>query len=181
MRLAQDLFFEAAALFVRARPNDVPANTMAMPAPGQQPPKPVTTANSLRAHPFVLWFAAVIAAIVVSLILILGALYMLGNVKLGIGGAVFVWAILIGWFFLFIAPAKLVTAAFGAIFGSGTQAAITGEGIVGQLKKLSSIVVEALGLISPQAVVAEQGFIIAMVWLFLGLVCVLCLPAFFKD
>lgn len=184
MRAAQNLFVDAAAYVAGAWPKAAPRpGTMAMPGPGGtgKPPKTGIDRAWIQKNPLIVWFVAVIGVLVLSALVIAVSLFVLAKVKFGIIAVVAIWAILIGWFFLFLAPAKLVTAAFGALFGSGTHAVVTGEGMINQLKKLSGTVIEALGVISPQVVAAEQGFITAMVWLFLGLVCLLCLPAFFRD
>ena len=128
-----------------------------------------------------LWFGLAVATIVVSVICLWLSQFALGSPKAGFAAATFLWAILTGWFFTFIAPAKVVSTLFGALVGTGGHQLATGTGLVTGMERLASEATNALAAFLPALVTLDRDFIGAMVWLHLGIIFVLCMPALFRD
>jgi hypothetical protein len=155
-----------------------------MPAPGgsnkkaqDQHAKDVVERNIAKT-----WFLTTLATIVVSAILIGLSWFMLRDLRLGVAGSTFLWAVLFGWFFTFFVKAKVVSAVFGALLGSGTHNIVTGTGFVTATQNYAERVTKALDLLPAGGLGASQGeFIGWMVWIFFALITLFCLPALFRD
>jgi hypothetical protein len=119
-------------------------------------------------------FLASAAAVIVSWFLV-------SSMKPGVTIATFLWAVLFGWLFTFTLPTKVVTAAVGALFGGGTQTADTGDGFITTIQGYTETALKVAGLVSVEGLADQKGFISAMVWLFFGLIVVICVPAFFRN
>jgi hypothetical protein len=188
MQSARALFLETAANVVAALPqrqDDGHRRRIGLPAPGQdhqqQQALKEATEQAISNRLILAWFIAVIVIFVLSIVLIFTSWFLLSNMKVGIAVSTFLWAVLFGWLFTFVLPAKVVSATFGALFGSGAQDAVTGEGIISAIQGHTGTALKAIGTLSVDALNNEQGFIAAMVWMFFGVIALLCLPSFFRD
>jgi hypothetical protein len=184
MRFARDLFIDAAA-------NVATSLRLVTPPPGSslslQAPKDRERAHQQTAKTTVennvgkIWFVAVLCNIVLSAALV-ALFWYFGVARIGVGLATFLWASLFGWLFTFYVSAKIVSAVFGALLGSGTHNIVTGSGFATGTQHIAEGVAQHLNLLAPGAVGAsEQDFIHWMVWLFFGLLTLFCLPALFRE
>jgi hypothetical protein len=184
MKFASDLFVSAAAnVAISLHLVDLSATSgVSMQAPRNKDQALKQTAkDAVKRNVAKIWFIAVLANIALSALLIALCWY-LGVVQIGIGLATFLWAVLFGWLFTFYISAKIVSAVFGALLGSGTHNIVTGTGFATGTERVAEGLARLLKLLPPGALGAnQQEFISWMVWLFFGLITPFCLPALFKE
>ena len=85
-------------------------------------------------------------------------------------------------FFAFFVKAKVVSAVFGALLGSGTHNIFTGSGFVTAIQGYVEKAAKVLPFLQTGSLGTDPGeFIGWMVWLFFGLITLFCLPALFRD
>jgi hypothetical protein len=128
-----------------------------------------------------MWFMLAVGVVVASIVLVFLSQVIFGNAKVGVFVATVLLAVLGGWFLTFIAPAKVVSAVWGALVGSGAEHATTGGGFIGQAQEIVGKATSTLGTILPPLIEIDQDYMSAMVWVFLAVIFLLCLPAFFKN
>jgi len=181
MQFARDAFIDLAAkvgtsLRLIGPPHE---SKLSMPAPGSQKQHAKQAVEQNIAK---VWFLTVVVNLVVSVVLILATNYLLANVRVGIAVATIQWAVVFGWFFAFFVPAKIVSAVFGALLGSGTHNLITGSGFVTATQGFAEKAGQYLKFLPAGTLgTNEQEFISWMVWLFLALLTLFCLPALFRE
>lgn len=126
------------------------------------------------------WFCVVLIAVVLSLIFLVASHGLLGEYRPGVILTTLLWDFVAGGFVLFVAPAKIVTALAGLLFGSGASDLSGPKGVVMRIDEIAQLAVIKLGFLQT-ADGSDAGFVTAMVWLFLSLFFVLCLVAFKKN
>ena len=144
------------------------------------PPKPNETEHWSLSRA---WFTLVIVATLLTSIALCISHFLLGGTRSGLICSVVVWGLMTGGFVIFFAPAKLVTAVVGAIVGASTLSASSGfSGIVSIVDGIAQAMTVALSRLEPVGLSGvEQPFVAALVWIYCGIVLLLCLPAFFAD
>jgi hypothetical protein len=182
MKFARDLFVEFAANAATSLrfigPSQGPS--LSMPAPGGK--KSPQAKQAIERNIAKTWFLTTLCTIIVSGILLGLSWFVLNGFRPGVVGATFLWAVLFGWFFTFFVQAKVVSAVFGALLGSGTHNLVTGSGFVtatqGYIEKATKVLpflpIGSLGT-------NPEEFIGWMVWLFFVLITLFCFPALFRD
>jgi hypothetical protein len=186
MKFARDLFLDfagsaASSLRLVAPPR---GPTISMPAPGgkDKHAKDTHAKEVIERNIAKTWFLTTLATIVVSAILIVLSWFVLKGLRPGVAGSTFLWAVLFGWFFTFFVQAKVVSAVFGALLGSGTHNIVTGTGFVTATQNYAERATKALELLPAGSLGAKPGeFIGWMVWMFFALITLFCLPALFRD
>jgi hypothetical protein len=113
-------------------------------------------------HVLAAWFIAVILVFIASAASIILSWFLINSMRPGMAIATFLWAVLFGWLFTFVLHAKVVTAAFGALFGGGAQNAITGDGFVSAIQGHTETALKVAGLLSVEGSADQKGFISAM-------------------
>jgi hypothetical protein len=95
----------------------------------------------------------------------------------GIVVSTVLWAIFFGIVILFFFPSKLVITVFGSLLGISTSQLSSGASLLADCDKALINIAQQLGTITG----TQLPIIHSLVWLFLVLVMIICLPAFFRD
>lgn len=129
----------------------------------------------------VLWVMCVLALLVVSATAIFGLHWLFGSYKPGIAVSIVLLAMLLGITALFVLPPKTIVAVFGGFVGVALSEIGNAAGLISVLRKQVTALALELGAIArPAGEVPEYAdpFISGMVWTFILIVGLLCLPAF---
>lgn len=189
MKFARDLFVEFAASAATSLglvgPPRGPGLSMNAPGGNKKDPKAEAKEEAKEAVESNLgrtWFLTTLCTIIVSGILLGLSWFVLGSLVLGVAGTTFLWAVLFGWFFTFFVKAKIVSAVFGALLGSGTHNIVTGSGFVTAIQGHIEKATKVLPFLPQGSLGANpEEFVGWMVWMFFGLITLFCLPALFRD
>lgn len=128
-----------------------------------------------------LWLLVVLGAFLLSLIAVLLSKIFISDVRPGIAGATVIWAFVVGGAVLFMFPSKLVVTTFGSLLGVSASDLGTGSGLVNKLAIAVTGMARNISTLVHGVNGSADSFISAMVWLFVGLLLVICLPAFFRE
>ncbi len=82
---------------------------------------------------------------------------------------------------LFMFPSKLVVTTFGSLLGVSASDLGTGSGLVNKLATAVTAMAQNITALVHGSNGSPDSFIGAMVWLFVGLLLLICLPAFFRE
>jgi hypothetical protein len=189
MKFARDLFVEFAASAATSLrlvgPPRRPGLSMNAPGGNKKDPKAEAKEEAKEAVERNLvgtWFLAVLATIIVSAISLGLSWWLKGSLAPGVAVATFLWAVLFGWLFTFLVKAKIVSAIFGALLGSGTHNIVTGSGFVTAIQAHIEKADQVLPFLPQGSLGANpEQFVGWMVWMFFGLITLFCLPALFSD
>jgi hypothetical protein len=108
----------------------------------------------------------------------------LGSYQPGIGVTVVVWALFLGATASLMLSSKVIVATFGGLAGISLSEIGTGAGLISLLRnQIIAMAKEIAVTIDPGAPPPQtpDPFIYWMIWLFVGIVALLCLPAFFDT
>jgi hypothetical protein len=126
--------------------------------------------------------------VVVILGLTAGALFGLhsatGSYKPGIVTSVVLWSLFLGITAVVSLPSKAIIATFGALLGVSVSEIATAAGLLSVVRKQAiAIAIQLGGIVDPSAPLADHPdpFITWMIWLFVAITAILCLPAFFDT
>jgi hypothetical protein len=184
MKFARDLFLGLAANAATSLRLVGPPRgpNLSMPAPGGENDPKAEAREVIERSLAKTWFVTALCTIVVSGILLVLSWLLLRSLSLGIVGATFLWAVLFGWFFTFFVQAKIVSAVFGALLGSGTHNLVTGSGFVTAIQGHVEKATKVLPFLPAGSLGTNpEEFIGWMVWMFFGLITLFCLPALFRE
>jgi hypothetical protein len=132
----------------------------------------------------VTWIACVLALLVVSALSITGSHWLLRAYKPGIVVTVALWSILVGATASMLLPAKAIVATFGGLVGVTLSEVGSAAGLISSLRKqVNALAIEFGAILQPDgnANAPLDPFVGWMIWMFIGIVAVLCLPAFFEE
>ena len=131
----------------------------------------------------VLWMIAVAIVLVFSATTIWGGQVVTGSYRPGIAIAVALWAILVGGTASVVLPNKAVVAVFGGLAGVSLSEVSTAAGLISVMREqVVALAIELDAITNPGTDgTSPDPFISWMIWLFLGIVGLLCLPAFFEK
>ena len=172
MQLARDLFFKAFASREAQGLRDEAGSPVLQAPRGARGRSP----NLVK-----IWFILAVVVVISCVVLVFLSQAIFGNAKVGVFLGTVLLAVLGGWFVVFIASAKVVSALFGALVGGSADHVTSGTGFLARLQEFAAKATSALGTILPPLITLDQDFISTMVWVFLSIIVLLCLPAFFKD
>jgi hypothetical protein len=127
------------------------------------------------------WFAIVGVAIIACIVLWFLSGKLLGDYRYGLGADVVICAFVIGFWFVFILPSRVVSAIFGALGGSGAQNALTGEGIITQSQVAIEKVATAASYVTSEAAHFGTDFLHTMAVVFYLIVLLLSSVSLFAD
>jgi hypothetical protein len=125
------------------------------------------------------WGLSVLLFLLVS-VLVLSVAHMVAAEKWGVGITVLLAALWLGGTALMFLPSKAIVTLFGAFLGMSL-------GEVGSAHGLLSLVSQQITSISKEVGVIlattsnPDPFITGMLWMFVGVFLIMCLPAFFTD
>jgi hypothetical protein len=127
----------------------------------------------------VLWIITIIILLVVTLGIAFLSKWMLSDYRPGILIADLLWALFFGaCILLFLAP-KVVTAVFGSFLGTSLSEVGTASGLLTKANESISSLARELQIITNQN--NADPFIAQVIWLFVAVVTLLCLPSFFRK
>jgi hypothetical protein len=132
----------------------------------------------------VIWVTCVIILLAVSAALIWGLGWALDSYQPGIAVTVILWSLFLGTTASLLLPSKVIVATFGGLVGISLSEVGTAAGLVSILRKQITALAIELGAIanpSGQVPATPIPFITWMIWLFVGITALLCLPAFFEK
>jgi hypothetical protein len=150
---------------------------MRAPGAGGQVPEPAGTSKRLT----VAWFIILGVAIVVCIVLWFLSGIFLKDYRYGFGADVIIGAFVVGFWFVFILPARVVSAIFGALGGSGAQNALTGEGIVTQAQAGIEKIAAAAIYVTPGTTQFGVDFLHTMAVVLYVIVLLLSSVSLFRD
>jgi hypothetical protein len=110
---------------------------------------------------------------VIACIILSGAALLLTDPGGVVWAFAVIWGIFFGVTFLFLMPGKILTTIFGALVGSGGSDLAGAAGVITESnKQLRELYFAVTG--------TYDGFSSSAIWLFVFVIAVLCLPAFFE-
>jgi hypothetical protein len=128
------------------------------------------------------WLVVVLLALAASLLALMVSKPLFHSFRPSIAFLVFIWAVIFGGTALMALLSKLIITIFGALLGVSLSEISTGfdgllEKTAAGVAKISHHLVEIAGPVSN----GNNDFITWMVWMFVVIVALLCLPAFFLE
>jgi hypothetical protein len=130
----------------------------------------------------------IVWVIMVALLLIITAILVLivfpltsTNPKPGIFISAILWAFFFGVAMLFFLPSKLVTSVFGGLFGISICETTTASGLITSANQSITGIANAISPVLANTGAGSTIFIGHVIWSFLVVMAVLCLPAFFRK
>jgi hypothetical protein len=128
----------------------------------------------------VLWIVSVFIFFLLSA-LACGISHALGNIRWGIGLSVFFAAVWLGATALLFLSSKAIVTLFGAFLGMSLSEVSSANGLISLLNQQISTVAHNIGVIVPSQGEGASSFVMSIVWMFVLVFSLMCLPAFFKE
>ena len=131
----------------------------------------------------VAWMIGVLVSLLLSSIAIWGGNALVHSYKPGVVVAVVLWAVFLGMTASLVLPNKVVVATFGGLVGVSASEAATASGLISVMRRQVTALASELGAIGDPGSggTTPEPFISWMIWLFVVIVGLLCLPAFFEK
>lgn len=130
----------------------------------------------------IVWVVAVLFVLVLSGIALGLSIQLAGTLKPGVIVTVVLWAALLGGSALAFLSHRVLTAVFGGVVGvSLSEASTSAAGLFVKVNTAIVDLAQQIGRIPSPTVGASSDFISWMIWLFMGIFGLLCLPAFFTE
>jgi hypothetical protein len=136
----------------------------------------------------ILWIFLFIVLAILTLIVILFFGY-INQFRLGVGISTGIWAVFFGTIALFFLSSKWLTTIAGGVAGIGTSGVGEKSNSLNQANDAVEVIAKTIAKVAPtqeQLNTFQPGqemnpdpFTVSMIWLFLIIVGVLCIPAFF--
>jgi len=128
----------------------------------------------------ILWIISIVALLIITAILLFSSKLVFSKYEPGIIVADFFWAVFFGaCILIFLAP-KVITAVFGSFLGTSLSEVGTASGLVTKANEAITKIAKEVGTtIGSQN--STDPFIALAIWLFVLVVSLLCLPAFFRQ
>ena len=127
----------------------------------------------------IVWIISIILLLMITSILIALSYGIFDNTKPGIVLVTILWAGFFGGTALLFLPERVITACFGGFLGTGLSEIGDASGFLTSLNKLVKSMSIQIGIIVQSQEASVNSFISLNVWLFVGIITLLCLPAFF--
>lgn len=129
----------------------------------------------------IIWIVCVVVLLLVSAAAVFGFHAIWGSYKPGIAVAVFLWSVFLGSTAFVLLPNKLLITAFGTLLGMSISEAPSGAGLISAARKQVTAIASEIGIITNAPPGTIDPFISWMVWMFIGIAGLICLPAFFQT
>jgi len=129
----------------------------------------------------IVWISCVVIFLAISSAAIFGGAAIWVSYKPGIVISVVIWSLFLGTTASLLLPSKMIIATFGGLIGVTLSEVSTGAGLISVVRKqVVEIAIELGGIIAPGAALptTPDPFITWMIWLFVAITALLCLPAF---
>lgn len=140
-----------------------------------------TDVRNRRTVLLMLWVILVFLLTSMTAIGMLVSHWMFRNYRFGIILSVVLWAFTFGIAVLFFLSAKTVTTVFGGLLGVSVDSATSGAGLLDKANQMVLSVSQQLATSFGINTVRNGGLVRDSVWLFVIILMVTCLPAFFSD
>ena len=123
-----------------------------------------------------MWFILVCISLIVTLLVVFGIHAIFDSYQVGVVISTVIWAAIMGWALLTIFSPKLVATLFGGLLGSGASQVSVDNGLMTLAQNVLGSFAGQLADIfeTPEA---SAGFLQSIVWLFVVLVTLFCVPA----
>ena len=130
----------------------------------------------------VLWALSIVVMIVITAVFV-GGFYAVENPKPGLIVATILWAVFFGVTGLMFLSTKAICTVFGVLLGTSISELGSASGLISAINRaVLQITGEITTVMGDPASVEQSPFISMLVWIFVLIVTILCLPAFFiKD
>jgi hypothetical protein len=132
----------------------------------------------------VVWIICVISYLVLSALSLFLPRLIAGSFAPGIVVTVVLGALFLGITASLFLPSKMIVATFGGLVGVSMSEVGTAAGLISVMRReVAKIAIEISAIINPgqPPPATADNFINGMIWLFLVIVGLLCLPAFFEK
>lgn len=144
--------------------------------------KPENSSRALR----ILWIISVVALLMITAILLLISKAVFASYNHGIILADIFWAIFFGGCILLFLDPKVITAAFGSFLGTSLSEVGTASGLITKANQAITNIATEIGAMgdvtsSQTNQPATDPFVAQALWIFVIIVTLLCLPAFFRK
>ena len=131
----------------------------------------------------------IVWGIMVALLLIITAILVFiifpitsANPKPGVLIAAILWGFFFGICVLFFLPPKLVTTVFGGLFGVSVSEATTATGLITSTNQAITSIATQINIVLTNSSTGEPSpFIGQVIWVFVIVMALVCLPAFFRK
>ena len=130
---------------------------------------------------FALWVISVLFLLIVTSSLIFIVFYFASSNKPGIFLSAIVWSFFFGICVLFFLPSKAVTTLFGSLLGISVNEASTATGLLTKSNEAITNLANQIGIIIKGQGQTTDPFIGWVIWIFILILALICLPAFFRD
>lgn len=147
--------------------------------PSLQPPALSPERKSL--YKAIGWIMGIAVGLILTVLLFPASSWLFGSLKPGIFVSTAIWALIIGFGVLYFASAKIVSVLFGAILGVSADEVAGANAILSKLASVVNELVKQIGGLGPPGDLTADPFVTQVVWVFVIILLVSCLPAFFKD
>ncbi len=141
-------------------------------------------ARNRRLARALVWALCIVILLLLTTAFLFGLHAVFSSYKPGIVVSVVLWSLFLGITASAVLPSKVIITTFGALLGISATEIITTAGLISIIRKqVTAIAIELGAIVNPAGPVPEHpdAFISWMVWLFIGIIGVLCLPAFFES
>ncbi|MGO9570906.1 MAG: hypothetical protein ACLP5H_25545 [Desulfomonilaceae bacterium] len=132
----------------------------------------------------VVWVTCIVMLLAISAASIYGLGWMIGSYQPGIALSVILWSLFLGTTASLLLPSKAIVATFGGLVGVSLSEVGTAAGLVSVLRKqITALAIELGNIANPggPGPMTPDPFVTWMIWLFIGIAALLCLPAFFEK
>ena len=118
---------------------------------------------------------------VVLVVILTGVLFLIFDISSAIGISVFVWAVITGATILVFLPGKLIATGFGSLLGIGGSELSTGAGLISRTNESITEIAKEAGMVAQSLGVEPNLFFKQMVWMYIVIVMLICVGAFFEK
>ena len=132
----------------------------------------------------VVWVASVVILLGLSAAAIFVSNVIWAFYKPGITVTVVLWSLFLGTTASLVLPSKVIVATFGGLIGVTLSEVGTAAGLISTLRQqITEIAIEFGAIASPGSdpSATPNPYFAWMIWLFVGIMALLCLPAFFEK
>ena len=129
----------------------------------------------------IMWSGFIVGMIIITIICVLVSQACTSSYRIGTFTATVIWAIFLGVTALLFLQRTMITTIFGFMIGSGVSEASSGAGIITSVNKS---VIKISSQISTAVVdnpTDHETFVAGLVWTFIIIFTLLCLPALFAG